>query len=138
MIRRVGVLFLVLLVLVTGCKLNNTSKIVFSKTDFRYITFNHEDYTITDNEVPKENLRSTLVKDYQVIWINTDTGNLLSKVSNNCCALAITNIFQTSDKQLCIGINDKYFQILLGGKPSNLLSISRVSSNSTTAGLVDH
>ena len=108
--RRASIIVSILLVLLTGCGLNNTEKIEFSKTDFRHITFNHKDYSITDNEISKDNIRNVLVKDYKVIWINSHTGKILSKVSNNSCTLAIMNIFQTSDKLLCIGIDDKYFQ----------------------------
>ncbi|MFR4103061.1 MAG: NisI/SpaI family lantibiotic immunity lipoprotein [Streptococcus sp.] len=133
--RRASIIVSILLVLLTGCGLNNTEKIEFSKTDFRHITFNHKDYSITDNEISKDNIRNVLVKDYKVIWINSHTGKILSKVSNNSCTLAIMNIFQTSDKLLCIGIDDKYFQIAPKDQTSNLLNISRFSSKNTNVEL---
>lgn len=133
--QRLIILVPIFLLLLTGCGLNHTKKIEFSKTDFRYIRFNHKDYMITNNEIPKDHLRRVWVKDYKLLVIDPETGRLRSTLSNNVQTLAVMNIFQTSDKRLCIGIDDKYFQIIPRDQSSNLLNISRFSSKNTNVEL---
>ncbi|GAB2026865.1 NisI/SpaI family lantibiotic immunity lipoprotein [Lactovum odontotermitis] len=124
------IIILAALTLLTGCVQKADEKVRFSADNYQSFVYKQTDYSITNNEIPENHITGALSKFHKTIIVDRDNQRLLSKSTENSTTLSLVNLFKTSDNLICIGINNKFFQVLPtnkvpAGKQLNIQSFSK-------------
>ena len=96
----------------SGCYQTSQKKVRFDEGSYTNFIFDNKSYFVTDKEIPQENVNNSKVKFYNLLIVDMKSEKLLSSSNKNSVTLVLNNIYEASDKSLCMGINDRYYKIL--------------------------
>ncbi|WP_139008743.1 NisI/SpaI family lantibiotic immunity lipoprotein [Lactococcus lactis] len=95
-----------------GCYQTSQKEVRFEKGSYKNFVYDNKSYFVTDKQISQGSVNNSKAKFYKLLIVDAKSEKVLSSSNKNSVTLAFNNIYQTSDKSLCMGVNDKYYQVL--------------------------